>query len=247
MTARGGSGSEMVIGSSERRERRRKARLDRKHLEPRARRFLKIYLNADETRKPEFYRAVQEASEQCRPSGSSLPPLELEDAQVAEATSSAATQIVLERSALNKIERRGARECNLFIFAPFHLVTPVERVDVLLSIADERELVNVCFRGQPGKHLLSLSFSQFDPYRKSRFLTTGRCHVAKYTGRQLPGSLSALSSRSGVTSSAARAGTALAKPTAATTVASTDARMRGLWFVKRVMIAYLLVDDFVLH
>ena len=104
MTARGGSGSEMVIGwfASERRERRRKVRLDRKHLEPRARRFLKIYLNADETRKPEF---SQEASEQCRPSGSSLPPLELEDAQVAEATSSAATQIVLERSALNKSDR----------------------------------------------------------------------------------------------------------------------------------------------
>src|SRR4030088_2702067 len=73
MTARGGSGSEMVIGwfaSERRRERRRKVRLDRKHLEPRARRFLRIYLNADETRKPEFYQAVQEASEQCRPSGS---------------------------------------------------------------------------------------------------------------------------------------------------------------------------------
>src|SRR6267378_1103582 len=110
MTARGGSGSEMVIGSSERRERGRKARLDRKHLGPRARRFLKIYLNADETRKPEFYQAVQEASEQFRPSGSSLPPLELEDAQVAEATSSAAMQIVLERSALNKSARNSALE-----------------------------------------------------------------------------------------------------------------------------------------
>ena len=106
MTAYGGSGSEMVFGwfASER-ERRRKVRFDRKHLEPRARRFLKIYLNADETRKPEFYQAVQEASEQCRPSGSSLPPLELEDAQVAEATSSAAMQIVLKRSALNKSDR----------------------------------------------------------------------------------------------------------------------------------------------
>src|ERR1700682_4721106 len=106
MTAHGGSGSEMVFGwfASER-ERRRKVRLDREHLEPRARRFLKIYLNADETRKPEFYQAVQEASEQCRPSGSSLPPLELEDAQVAEATSSAAMQIVLKRSALNKSDR----------------------------------------------------------------------------------------------------------------------------------------------
>jgi hypothetical protein len=107
MTARGGSGSEMVIGwfASERRERRRKVRLDRKHLEPRARRFLKIYLNADETRKPEFYRAVQEASERCRPPGSSLPPLELEDGQVAEAISSAAMQIVLQRSALSKSDR----------------------------------------------------------------------------------------------------------------------------------------------
>jgi len=66
-------------------------------------------------------------------------------------------------STSSEIERRGARECNLFIFAPFHLVTPVERVDVLLSIADERELVNVCFRGQPGKHLLALSFSGFGP------------------------------------------------------------------------------------
>ena len=109
MTAHGGSGSEMVFGwfASER-ERRRKVRFDRKHLEPRARRFLKIYLNADETRKPEFYQAVQEASEQCRPSGSSLPPLELEDAQVAEATSSAAMQIALERSALNKKRPEGA-------------------------------------------------------------------------------------------------------------------------------------------
>jgi hypothetical protein len=32
---------------SEQRERRRKVRLDREHLEARSRRFLKIYLNAD--------------------------------------------------------------------------------------------------------------------------------------------------------------------------------------------------------
>src|SRR5260370_38262423 len=111
MTARGGSGTEMVIGwfaSERRRERRRKVMLDRKHLEPRARRFLKIYLNADETRKREFYQAVQEASEQCRPSGSSLPPLELEDGQVAESTSTAPRQIVLHRNALNKSNRNSA-------------------------------------------------------------------------------------------------------------------------------------------
>jgi hypothetical protein len=94
----------MVFGwlKSERWERRRKIRLDRKHLEARARRFLKIYLNADETRKPQFYRAVEEASKHCRPSGLGLPPPELEDPQIAEATYSAAMKIVLERDALKK-------------------------------------------------------------------------------------------------------------------------------------------------
>jgi hypothetical protein len=36
--------------NSEKREQRRKVRLDRKHLEVRTRRFLKSYLDADETR-----------------------------------------------------------------------------------------------------------------------------------------------------------------------------------------------------
>ena len=54
---------------TEQRERRRKVRLDEKYLESRTRRFLKIYLNADETRKPQFYRAVEEASKECHPSG----------------------------------------------------------------------------------------------------------------------------------------------------------------------------------
>src|SRR6202795_5044279 len=35
-----------------------------------------------------------------------------------------------------------------------------------------------------GRLLLTLSSSQFDPYRKSRLLTNGRCHVAKYWGRK---------------------------------------------------------------
>jgi len=93
---------------SEQRERRRKVRLDRKHLEARSRRFLKNYLNADETRKPQFYRAVEEVSKQCQPAKSGLPPPELEDAQIAEATSSAAMKMVLareERSALKKDDR----------------------------------------------------------------------------------------------------------------------------------------------
>ena len=90
---------------TERRERRRSVRLDRKYLEARSRRFLKIYLDADETRKPQFFRAVDEASKQCQPSESGLPPSELEDAQIAEATSRAAMKIVLERTASKKDDR----------------------------------------------------------------------------------------------------------------------------------------------
>ena len=93
--------------NSERRERRRTVRLDRKYLEARSRRFLKTYLDADETRKPQFYRAVEEASKRCQPKVSGLPPSELEDAQIAEATSQAAMKIVLERSALKKDDRLG--------------------------------------------------------------------------------------------------------------------------------------------
>ena len=89
---------------SERWERRRKSKLDRKHLEAKARRFLMIYLDADEMRKPQFYRVVGEASKQCRPSGASF--LELEDAQIAEATSNAAMKVVLEREALAKNKDR---------------------------------------------------------------------------------------------------------------------------------------------
>jgi hypothetical protein len=90
---------------SERRERRRKVRLDRKYLEARSRRFLKTYLTVDETRKPQFYQAVEEASQRCQPAESGLPPSELEDAQIAEATSRAAMKLVLERTALKKDDR----------------------------------------------------------------------------------------------------------------------------------------------
>ena len=82
--------------------------LDRKHLEARSRRFLKNYLKADETRKPKFYRVVEWASKQCQPMKSGLPSPELEDAQIAEATSGAAMEMVLgreERGALKKDDR----------------------------------------------------------------------------------------------------------------------------------------------
>ena len=51
----------------EQRERRNKIRLDRKHLEARARRFLKGYLNSEEVGKPQYYRAVEDISRKCQP------------------------------------------------------------------------------------------------------------------------------------------------------------------------------------
>jgi hypothetical protein len=76
---------------SEQRDRRRKVRLDRKHLEARSRRFLRTYLDADEA---QFYRAVEEASKYCQPADSGVPSSELEDPQIAEATSGAAMKVV---------------------------------------------------------------------------------------------------------------------------------------------------------
>ena len=83
---------------SEGRERRKKVRQDRKHLEERARRFLKSYLDADETRKPQFYRAVEDISKKCQPAELGLSQSDVEDSQIAEAASQAAMQMVLDRA-----------------------------------------------------------------------------------------------------------------------------------------------------
>lgn len=88
--------------SSEQRRERRKVRLDRKHLEARTRRFLSNYLTATEARKPQFYRAVDDASRECQPAAEGALPSseqssELADAQIAEATSDAAMKIVMAR------------------------------------------------------------------------------------------------------------------------------------------------------
>ena len=78
----------------ERRERRKKVRQDRKHLEERARRFLKRYLEADDKRKPQFYRAVEEISRNCQPAAVAG----LDDSGIAEAASQAAMQMVMDHS-----------------------------------------------------------------------------------------------------------------------------------------------------
>ena len=69
---------------------RRQIRFDRNTLEKRARRFLKRYLEADDARKPHFYRAVEDISKRCQP----VDLADLNDAQIAEATSEAAIRMV---------------------------------------------------------------------------------------------------------------------------------------------------------
>ena len=83
---------------SERRKRRKKVRQARKHLEERTRRFLKGYLDADQTRKPQFYRAVEDISKKCQPAELGLSQSDVEDSQIAEATSQAAMQMVLDHA-----------------------------------------------------------------------------------------------------------------------------------------------------
>jgi choline dehydrogenase-like flavoprotein len=53
------------------------------------------YLSAHEIRKPEYYRAAYQASKDCLPTKLTIPPSDLEDAQIAEATSSTAMEFVL--------------------------------------------------------------------------------------------------------------------------------------------------------
>jgi hypothetical protein len=62
-------------------------------------------LNADETRKPQFYQVLQEASQQCFPTQSGLPSPDIEDTDIAEATSNAAMKVVLARGVLKNGDR----------------------------------------------------------------------------------------------------------------------------------------------
>ena len=88
------------------RKRRKKVRSDRKHLEERTRRFLKSYLESDEMRKPQFYRAVEDISKKCQPADTGLDQSDLDDARIAETAYQAAMQMVLDRTGRLKKEDR---------------------------------------------------------------------------------------------------------------------------------------------
>jgi CxxC motif-containing protein (DUF1111 family) len=85
-------------------KRRKKVRSDRKYLEERTRRFLKSYLEADEMRKPQFYRAVEDISKKCQAADIGLAQSDLDDAKIAVTACQAAMQMVLDRSGRLKKE-----------------------------------------------------------------------------------------------------------------------------------------------
>ena len=131
---------------SERRVRRKKVRQDRKQLEVRARRFLKSYLEADEVRKPEFYRAVEDISKKCRPPDLEFSQPDLDDGQIAEATSKAAMQMVLERE--NRRVGDFVTDACATVAVAYHRAAGVYKAD-----ADMQEL------GTAAVHLLTMATS----------------------------------------------------------------------------------------
>ena len=138
---------------SENRIQRRKIRLDRKHLEARARRFLINYLAADEKRKPQFYRTVEDASKECQPAEFDLPSFEGEDAQIAEATSDAAMKIVLaheKQGTLKKEDQISAFVTDAYatVAVAYHRAAGVYRED-----SDMQQL------GTAAVHLLTVATS----------------------------------------------------------------------------------------
>jgi hypothetical protein len=142
---------------SERGERRSKVRRDRKYLEPRSRRFLKIYLNAGETRKPAFYKVLQEASRQCFPTQSGLPSPDLDDTEIAEATSSAAMKAVLERAIFQKGDRADfVTDAYATVGVAYHRAAGVYVLD-----KDMQEL------GTAAVHLLTIATSYMTQHRDS--------------------------------------------------------------------------------
>ena len=74
--------------------RRKIIREDRKYLEARARRLLKSYLLAEWLEKNQYYEVVAGAADACRPEMSDP---NMDDAQIAEATSDAALRVVRRR------------------------------------------------------------------------------------------------------------------------------------------------------
>ena len=132
-------------------KRRRKIRFDQKHLEERARRFLKGYLEADDSRKPQFYRAVEAISKKCQPVDLNLDEPDLNDRRIAEATSEAAIQMVHDHD----YRRKGNDRTAEFVTDASATVAIAYRRAAGVYVADEKmqEL------GTAAVHLLTMATS----------------------------------------------------------------------------------------
>jgi hypothetical protein len=137
--------------NSENREKQRKVRFDRKHLEARTRRFLIRYLAADQTRKPHFYRAVEDVSRDCR-AEIGVPLSQLEDAQIADATSEAAIKAVLAQG--KRAKKKDNSVSHFMIDASATVAVAYRRAaGVYTSDKDMQEL------GTAAVHLLTMATS----------------------------------------------------------------------------------------
>lgn len=143
--------------NSKSRERRKKVRLDREHLEERARRFLKNYLEADAERKPHFYRAVEDVSQKCHPVELDFAESGLGDSLIAEAISQAAMKMVLDRTVQIK---EGDRVGNFVTDACATVAVAYHRA-VGLYVEDEKmqEL------GTAAVHLLTIATSYTNAHK----------------------------------------------------------------------------------
>jgi hypothetical protein len=137
--------------NSKNREKQRKVRYDRKHLEARSRRFLIRYLAADQTRKPKFYRAVEDVSRECR-AEIGVPLSQLEDSQIADATSEAAIKAVLAQE--RQAKKKDSSVSHFMIDASATVAVAYRRAaGVYTSDKDMQEL------GTAAVHLLTMATS----------------------------------------------------------------------------------------
>jgi hypothetical protein len=151
----------MVWGwlKSEQRKRRKKARLDRKYLEAKTRRFLRAYLAADEMRKPQFYRAVEAAWKDCESTiGAAVNFVSddaqmAEDAQTTEAISNVAMKVVLARETQNVPDQ----DDRIFAFTTDAYATVAVAYDRAAGVyVEDSEMLQL---GTAAVHLLTIATS----------------------------------------------------------------------------------------
>ena len=129
--------------------RQKKIREDRKHLEARARRLLKNYLSADDSRKQQYYEVIAGAAAACQP-GVTDP--NLEDTQLAKAAAEAALKVVKlrERQAIDDTDQLAA----LITDAYATVAVAYRRASTVYTVDEEMQQL-----GTAAVHLLTIATS----------------------------------------------------------------------------------------